>query len=161
MAVSLPYPLVFTDHPPMARVLQSTTMESCTRAQSPGLGPAATTRSGKYLLVPVGDTIRLVALDDIVYFESRDKYTHAHTQAEVYLLNQALTELESRVDPGQFLRVHRRHLVNVRFIKELQKWGHRRLRLVMRVPTAGELMVSRRLVGAVINRLRTDTAAPA
>lgn len=129
-------------------------MQSCRYPQSSNPGPVVAARSpGNYLLVPIRDTIRLVDLDDVVYFESSDKYTNAHTASDTYVLNAALVQLESRLTPGQFLRIHRRHIVNVRFIKELQKWGHRRLRLVMRVPTERELMVSRRSVGEVIGRL--------
>ena len=110
-----------------------------------------------HLLVPLRNTIKLVDLDDVVYFESQDKYSHVHTQSDDYLLRSTLGDLETRFAPGRFLRIHRRHLVNVRFIKELQRWGQRRLKLVMTVPVERELVVSRRSAGDVMSNLELCT----
>lgn len=43
------------------------------------------------------------------------------TDAQAYLCNLALSDLELRLDPGKFVRVHRSHMVNIRFAAAFEK----------------------------------------
>ena len=54
-----------------------------------------------------------------------------------------LDELQERLDPGVFWRVHRSHLVNINKIKEIVPWFNRNYILRMKDEKATEIPVSR------------------
>jgi len=54
-----------------------------------------------------------------------------------------LDELQARLDPAVFWRVHRSHLVNITKIKEIVPWFSRNFLLKMKDPKATEIPVSR------------------
>ncbi len=93
--------------------------------------------------VQVGEKIYLIDIDEVSYFESREKYTYLHTVDKEYVIDETLGELERKLDPKTFIRVHRAHIVNVRFIRELVKWFAGRYKLRLADKNATELVVSR------------------
>jgi two-component system LytT family response regulator len=74
------------------------------------------------LKVSLGDKIYLIDLPDIVYFESRDKYTYLHTTDREYMIDETIADLEVKLDKSTFVRIHRSYIVNVKFIRELVRW---------------------------------------
>ncbi len=70
----------------------------------------------RWLRVQVGQTVRMVAVEDVCYFQSADKYTTVLTRNAELLLRTPLKELIEQLDPEQFWQVHRGTLVNVRQI---------------------------------------------
>ncbi|RPD85400.1 LytTR family DNA-binding domain-containing protein [Luteimonas sp. 100069] len=62
----------------------------------------------------------LVAADDIERVQAAGNYADLHVRGKVYPLRITLTELESRLDPARFLRVHRSHLVNLHRIASIE-----------------------------------------
>ena len=72
--------------------------------------------------VKIGDKILLIKMDDIAYFEAKEKYVFIHTiEGKELLIDYTLTSLEEKL-PKQFLRVHRAFTVNKGKIKEIQKY---------------------------------------
>lgn len=75
------------------------------------------------LFVRSGRSIQPLAVADIHRFEAVGDYVTACTSHGEHLLHLALSLLESRLDPQQFTRIHRTHLVNLdhvaRFRREL------------------------------------------
>ena len=65
------------------------------------------------LLVRERGGIVVVPLRDVEWFEARDDYVRLHTAAGRHLLHATIGDLERRVDPGQFLRIHRSHMINL------------------------------------------------
>lgn len=118
------------------------------------LGQVETPRAiPRQILVSVRDSLRPLHLDQIVCLEARDKSTIIYTPDARHEVDKGLHELEARLSEGDFVRIHRRHIVNIRYIKELKKWGNRqyKVELIAAVPT--ELYVSRRCVDDVLRRL--------
>lgn len=70
----------------------------------------------RWLRAQVGQSVRLVAVDDVCYLQSADKYTLLLTRDAELLLRTPLKELIPRLDPQQFWQVHRGTVVNVRQI---------------------------------------------
>lgn len=70
----------------------------------------------RWLRAQVGTSVRLVAVDEVCYFQSADKYTAVYTRDAELLLRTPLKELIAQLDPEQFWQVHRGTLVNVRQI---------------------------------------------
>ncbi|MEZ5831332.1 MAG: MHYT domain-containing protein [Dongiaceae bacterium] len=51
------------------------------------------------------------------------RYTHLQDGVREYFCNLSITDLESRLDPERFLRVHRSHIVQVRQVKSMRRKG--------------------------------------
>jgi NO-binding membrane sensor protein with MHYT domain len=51
------------------------------------------------------------------------RYTHLQDGAREYFCNLSITELESRLDPERFFRVHRSHIVQIRHVKSIRRKG--------------------------------------
>lgn len=69
------------------------------------------------LVVRSGERFEFVPIEAIDWIESANNYVQLHCGARKYLLGEALTRLESRLNPGKFVRIHRRRIVNISRIK--------------------------------------------
>jgi two-component system, LytTR family, response regulator LytT len=96
------------------------------------------------LAIKVGDRFLLVHADEIIYASLADEsitvVTPQHTGTSNY---RTLDELQARLDPAVFWRVHRSHLVNINKIKEIVPWFSRNYILRMKDTKATEIPVSR------------------
>jgi two-component system LytT family response regulator len=64
----------------------------------------------------------IVKLADVQFVESSGNYVVLHAGREQHTVRETLTSLESRLDPGLFVRIHRRTIVALDAIRELQPW---------------------------------------
>ena len=96
------------------------------------------------LAIKVGERFLLVQADEIVYASLADEsitvVTNQHAGTSNY---RTLDELQTRLDPDVFWRVHRSHLVNINKIKEIVPWFSRNYILRMKDEKATEIPVSR------------------
>lgn len=76
---------------------------------------------GRIVIVPVHEIVRLEAEDNYVRIWADRPYLHKET----------LTGLCARLDPADFLRVHRSHAVNLRLVRELHPQLHGEFRIVL------------------------------
>lgn len=107
---------------------------------------------GSYLQrvqVKIGDRILLVNVDEIIRFHSEEKYTMIYTPASQYIIDTPLVELEKKLDPRQFVRIHRAHIVAIDYIAEIRKSDMSRLNVVLRDKNRTQLLVSRNFVKQV------------
>lgn len=74
----------------------------------------------EWLTVRLGDTTRLVAVNEVLYFQAGDKYTEAVTASERHLVRTPLKELLEQLNPAQFAQIHRSTLVNLREIDHIE-----------------------------------------
>lgn len=63
----------------------------------------------------------LVDLTDVVHFKSEGHYTNVYTESEQFLCNLSLSDLETRLNPMQYVRVHRSHMINISFACAFEK----------------------------------------
>jgi len=73
-----------------------------------------------------------VKLTDIDWIEAADNYVCLHCGRETHIVRETMNELEARLNPAQFLRVHRSSIVNLDRVKELQPWFRGDYRIVLR-----------------------------
>ena len=73
------------------------------------------------LLVSQGRRERLVQLYEIDVVSAAGNYVDIRCGDEVYLLRSTLTQLERTLPPGQFVRVHRSHLVNLSSLQHMTR----------------------------------------
>ncbi|MCE2989016.1 MAG: LytR/AlgR family response regulator transcription factor [Burkholderiales bacterium] len=65
-----------------------------------------------WIKASVGQTVRLIAVDEVLYFQSDEKYTRVVlTDAEV-LIRKPIKELLEELDPKRFWQIHRATIVN-------------------------------------------------
>lgn len=99
--------------------------------------------------VKIGDRTLLLNAKQAIRFEAEDKYTTVHTDESKYVIDTPLVELEARLDPAEFMRIHRAHLVNVTRIAEIQRQFGGRLKVVLNDKSKTGLPVSRNFVDKV------------
>ncbi|MBK9019154.1 MAG: response regulator transcription factor [Sulfuritalea sp.] len=68
----------------------------------------------EWVRASVGSEVRLVAVDEICYFQAADKYTAVFTRDAELLIRTPIKELAEQLDPEKFWQVHRGTLINVR-----------------------------------------------
>jgi two-component system response regulator LytT len=94
--------------------------------------------------VKVGERYLLVQADDIIFASMVDESINIVTSQISGSGNfRTLDELQARLDPARFWRVHRSHLVNINKIKEIVPWFSRNYILRMKDAKATEIPVSR------------------
>lgn len=99
--------------------------------------------------VQVGDRRRLLKTNTITHFTADNKYTVVHAEGKKHLISTSLSELEQKLDPDQFLRIHRSTIVQIDCIQEIYRFAKGKLRVVLKGHPATELDVGRRFVTAV------------
>ena len=70
----------------------------------------------RWVRASVGNDVRLVAVDEVCYFQAADKYTAVFTRDAELLIRTSIKELVEQLDPAHFWQVHRGTLVNARQI---------------------------------------------
>jgi DNA-binding LytR/AlgR family response regulator len=75
----------------------------------------------EWLTVRLGDTTRLVAVNEVLYFRSGDKYTEAVTPSEQHLIRTPLKELLVQLDQRYFAQIHRGVIVNLRKVERIER----------------------------------------
>ncbi len=96
------------------------------------------------LAVKVADRFLLVQSDELVHASVEDDVITVATNSLSGTSNyRTLDELQARLDPAVFWRVHRSHLVNINKIKEIVPWFSRNYILKMKDGKGTEIPVSR------------------
>jgi len=94
--------------------------------------------------VRVGERFLLVQAEEIIYASLADESINIVTGQVAGTSNyRTLDELQTRLDPDVFWRVHRSHLVNINKIKEIVPWFSRNYILRMKDAKGTEIPVSR------------------
>lgn len=98
---------------------------------------------------------RLVVLkpSDLIFAYAQERNTLLKTQSEEFISQYSLSELEEKLDPGVFYRVHRGYLVNVDQVKEVLPLFHGEYQLVMRDLEGTEIPVGRTHLKGLRDRL--------
>jgi len=71
------------------------------------------------IAVRIGERTQFLDLGSVTHFFSRDRLTYAATEARTYCVEWQIAELEQKLDPARFVRIHRGILLNVRWIEEV------------------------------------------
>jgi two-component system response regulator AlgR len=128
-----------------------------TRAHKPPAAPGdAQPLKREFILASTRDGLIRVPTKEVVYFLADQKYTTvAHMHGEV-LIEESLKTLEDDLQP-QFLRIHRKALVNTNFIASLERDRHGEQHHWLKMKHATQaLPVSRRRL-AEVRRFLTET----
>jgi len=86
----------------------------------------------KVIQAGVGSSIRLLPVEDVLYFEAADKYVRVICANQEALIRTPLKELLPQLDPQLFWQVHRGTVVRATAIDSVQRDASGRLQLVLR-----------------------------
>lgn len=115
------------------RVLEEPTAERGNAVDA--LGLAATTAEASPLqriLVRDRGQIFPLPTSEIEYLKSDSKYTLIAARGSSYFVRLPLADIEARLDPGRFMRVHRNAIVNLDFVQSMKPDEQSQLEILMR-----------------------------
>jgi two-component system, LytTR family, response regulator len=72
------------------------------------------------LVVSSGPRFEVVRSRDVDWFEAADNYVVLHTGKETRAIRSTISDLEKRLDPGDFMRIHRSTIVNTGRIRKIE-----------------------------------------
>jgi two-component system LytT family response regulator len=97
------------------------------------------------LLVPERGRMVPIDLATIAWIQAEGDYARVHAAGKSYLVARSLTDLERRLDPERFPRIHRSAIVNRDHIREVVPEGSSRYTVTLDDGT--RLVLSRRRAG--------------
>ena len=88
----------------------------------------------RWVNASVGQSIRLITVEEICYFKADSKYTMVVTPTAESLIKKPIKELCDELDPAQFWQIHRSTLVNMSHVAAVTRdiRGHLQLKLKQR-----------------------------
>ena len=86
----------------------------------------------KWIKATVGKQIRLIDVNDVLFFQSDAKYTRVVLAGSEALVRIPLKDLMSGLDPEQFWQIHRCTMVNVNAISAAERVDAERLQVLLR-----------------------------
>lgn len=98
--------------PQLDDILQSLATRVALHSSSPYL---------KWIHASLGTQINVIAVEDVLLFQSDMKYTKVVTETGEFLIRLSLTELLEKLDPNQFRQIHRGAIVNVNAVRAITK----------------------------------------
>ncbi|RKH64051.1 DNA-binding response regulator [Corallococcus aberystwythensis] len=75
--------------------------------------------------------VTFLPVDNVDWMAAEDNYVQVHVGGRSHLLRQPLRELESRLDPERFVRIHRSTLVNLQRVQELRPLLHGEYQVIL------------------------------
>jgi len=103
----------------------------------PEIDKLAVTQDGRTILIPY---------DQIIFVEAFEDYSYVHTANQKFLSSHRLKNLEDRLGPHRFFRVHRKYLVNLDMVTEIASMPGSNFMLRTAGRTRIELPISRRRI---------------
>jgi len=83
------------------------------------------------VLVKTNSKIIIIPVDQLFWLEAQDDYVMLHCRHGDFLKQQTMRYFESKLDPGEFTRIHRSHLVKISSIKHIETSGRESYRVIL------------------------------
>lgn len=93
------------------------------------------------LVVRVKNDIKIIPVQDVIFFEAEDDYVTIHTAAGKYLKKVTMKTLEESLDAGKFARVHRSYIINLNGITGIEPYE--RDTYLVKLKGGGQIPVSK------------------
>jgi len=100
-----------------------------------------------------GERTIFVPVDEVDWIEAFQNYVRLHAGAATHLLHVPMNTIETVLDSGRFLRIHRSHIVNLRRIAQLLSIAHGQYVIELK---SGQRLQSGRTYGERIRRALTN-----
>ncbi|MEM8568207.1 MAG: LytTR family DNA-binding domain-containing protein [Bacteroidota bacterium] len=98
-------------------------------------------------IIKIGEHIKAVGVDDILYFFSRDKATYCTTdEGKNYLLDYPIQDLTNMIDPEKFFQINRKYIISLKSIQDMVSFSNSRLKIILKNSNDDNVIVSRERV---------------
>lgn len=98
-------------------------------------------------VIKVGEHIKSIAVDDILYFYSLEKATFLHTANDHnYVIDYSVEQLENLLDPKRFFRINRKYFICLDAIDDIVSYSNSRLKVELKHSTDMDAIVAREKV---------------
>ena len=104
--------------------------------------PASKNTYLRWIRASVGEAVRQIAVEEVIYLQAQDKYVSVYTKDGESLIRTPLAELSAQLDPNEFWQIHRSTIVNVSRVTSSQRDVMGRTQLKLK-DCKSELPVSR------------------
>jgi len=94
------------------------------------------------IVVKSPERVKLIDVGTVDWIEARGDYLVYHAGGQQYMVRGTMTNIEMRLDPCRFFRIHRSVIVNLKRVKELQPYFHGDYAVILH--DGSELRLSRR-----------------
>jgi DNA-binding LytR/AlgR family response regulator len=94
--------------------------------------PAPAQEKVKWIKASVGKQIKLIDVDEVLFFQSDTKYTRVVLAGSEALVRIALKDLVSSLDPDKFWQIHRGTMVNVKAIAAAERIDAERMHVLLK-----------------------------
>jgi two-component system LytT family response regulator len=101
----------------------------------------------------LGERTHILDLAKVTHFFAQDKLTFAATETKDYVVDHTVAELERKLDPRHFCRIHRSTLVNLEWVKEVDTWFGGRALVRLKDAKSTELHAARDRTAELRKRL--------
>ena len=102
------------------------------------------------IAIPLQGGLYFLPVEEIIYAEANSNYTHVFTSKnEKIVLSKTLKELEEALDNTQFSRIHRQFIINLKFLKFLN-----RNEGIVELSNGAKIPISRRQRDDLLERFR-------
>ncbi len=106
-----------------------------------------TKRYKERFVIKVGEHLKSLETDDILFFFSLEKATFAQTKdGKKNILDFTMDQLEELLDPSKFFRINRKYIVHVKSIQDMISYTNARLKLVLKTSDDTDVIVARERV---------------
>lgn len=102
--------------------LQATGAQPELRAVLEQLAATYGSRNSEYpdrIASRIGDRVQFIELRSVTHFVAKDKLTFGVTSEKSYVVDSSISELEQKLDPKKFIRIHRSTLLNLDWVHEV------------------------------------------
>lgn len=79
------------------------------------------TKYSNHLFVQKSEKLFNLDVQDIIHLEASGDYTVLTTNNDQYLSSSGIGKLEEKLDPEKFIRIHRSTIINLNYLKEIEK----------------------------------------
>ena len=83
--------------------------------------PATATPYLQWLTSSLGETTRLIAIEEVRYFQATEKYTEVVTAHGRHLIRSSLKELLPQLNPQRFAQIHRSYIVCLPAVAKIER----------------------------------------
>ncbi|MFP5229725.1 MAG: LytR/AlgR family response regulator transcription factor [Acidobacteriota bacterium] len=123
--------------------------------------PRETPNEGRYtnrIVFKSRGRILFLPVSDIRWIGAEENYVRICTNTETHLLRQTMTDLESKLDPEMFARVHRSAIVNLQYVKEVRTESRRDFAVLL--VNGQKIPMSRSYHARILQSFKTQPARP-
>ena len=100
----------------------------------------------------VGDRVQFLDVSQVTHFYAKDKVTFAAVAGKHHIVDFSIADLETKLPPNRWVRIHRSTLLNIDAVKELHAWFAGKLRIKLKDGST-ELSVARERAAEVRAKL--------